>query len=48
MFPKSVTRLSGPYLGLLAALSVCLILNLGALFFSLRILIRGTRGYSAP
>ncbi|KAJ5790234.1 uncharacterized protein N7518_007245 [Penicillium psychrosexuale] len=47
MFPKSVApQLSGPYLGLLAALSVCLVLNLGALFFSLRILTRGTRGYT--
>ncbi|KAJ5826566.1 hypothetical protein N7447_003329 [Penicillium robsamsonii] len=47
MFPKSLApQLRGPFLGLLAVLSVCLVLNLGALFFSLRILTRGTRGYT--
>ncbi|KAK8069873.1 hypothetical protein PG994_006489 [Apiospora phragmitis] len=39
-------QLRGPSLGLLAALSVCLVLNLGALLFSLRILTRGPRRYT--
>ncbi|KAF5857327.1 hypothetical protein ETB97_005942 [Aspergillus alliaceus] len=46
-FPKSLApQLRGPSLGLLAALSVCLVLNLGALLFSLRILTRGRQGYT--
>ncbi|KAJ5460545.1 uncharacterized protein N7458_002097 [Penicillium daleae] len=45
MFPKSLApQIRGPSLGLLAALSVCLVMNLGALF-SLHILTRGTWGY---
>ena len=49
MFPKLLApQLRGPSCGLLAALSVCLVLNLGAILFSLRILTRGTREYSAP
>jgi hypothetical protein len=49
MFPKFlIPRLGGPYHTLLAALNVCLVLNLGALVFSLLILTRGTREYSAP
>ncbi|KAJ0336017.1 hypothetical protein COL154_012701 [Colletotrichum chrysophilum] len=47
MFLKSIaSQLRGPSLGLLAALSVCLVLNLGALLFSLRILTRGSRAYT--
>lgn len=37
----------GPALGLLAVLSVCLVLNLGALLFSFGILRRGAQSYSA-
>jgi hypothetical protein len=49
MFPKSLApQIRGPSFGLLAALSVCLVMNLGALFFSLHILTRGTWGYSVP
>ncbi|PYI02569.1 hypothetical protein BO78DRAFT_324687 [Aspergillus sclerotiicarbonarius CBS 121057] len=44
MFPKSLS--TGPSLGLLAALGVCLVLNVGVFLFSLRILTRGTRGYT--
>ncbi|XWW96449.1 hypothetical protein V2A60_004423 [Cordyceps javanica] len=47
MFSKSLTVESrGVRLGLLAALGACLALNLSALVFSLRILMRGTRRYS--
>ncbi|KGO49653.1 Protein of unknown function DUF3328 [Penicillium expansum] len=47
MFPKFLEpQLRGLSLGLVAALSVCLVLNLGALLFSLRILTRETRGYT--
>ena len=49
MLSKSLAlQLRGPSLALLAALSVCLVLNLGALVFSFRILTRGTRDYSTP
>ncbi|KAJ5488137.1 hypothetical protein N7453_011591 [Penicillium expansum] len=47
MFPKFLEpQLRGLSLGLVAALGVCLVLNLGALLFSLRILTRETRGYT--
>ncbi|KAF0316967.1 putative domain di-copper centre [Colletotrichum asianum] len=47
MFLESITsQLRGLSLSLLAALSVCLVLNLGALLFSLRILTRGSRAYT--
>ncbi|RHZ67120.1 hypothetical protein CDV55_107929 [Aspergillus turcosus] len=47
MFPKSLApQFHGPSLGLLAALSICFVLNLGALLFSLRILTRRTQGYT--
>lgn len=47
MFPKSLTaHLRGLYLGLVVVLGICLVLNLGALIFSLRILTRGNREYS--
>lgn len=46
--PKSLASQSrGPSLALLAALSIGLVLNLGALLFSLLILTRGPREYSA-
>lgn len=48
MFPKALApQLCGLSVSLLTALSVGLVLNLGALIFSLRILTRGTRDYSA-
>ncbi|KAF1940696.1 hypothetical protein EJ02DRAFT_349380 [Clathrospora elynae] len=47
MFPKSLApQLRGPFHGLIAVLSVCLVLNLGALLFSFRIITRGTREYT--
>ncbi|KAK4866441.1 hypothetical protein LT330_008373 [Penicillium expansum] len=47
MFPKFLEpQLRGLSLGLVAALGVCLVLNLGALLLSLRILTRETRGYT--
>ncbi|PLN76828.1 hypothetical protein BDW42DRAFT_188445 [Aspergillus taichungensis] len=47
MFPKALAHQSRRFsLGLLALLSVCLILNLGALLYSLRILSRGPREYT--
>ncbi|KAH9877311.1 hypothetical protein IAQ61_002675 [Plenodomus lingam] len=48
MFPKSLAvHLWGPLPALIVGLSICLVLNLGALIFSVRILNRGTRDYSA-
>ncbi|CBY00131.1 hypothetical protein LEMA_P077200.1 [Plenodomus lingam JN3] len=47
MFPKSLAvHLWGPLPALIVGLSICLVLNLGALIFSVRILNRGTRDYS--
>ncbi|KAF2797054.1 hypothetical protein K505DRAFT_236403 [Melanomma pulvis-pyrius CBS 109.77] len=47
MIPKSLApHLRGLSCGLLAALSVSLVLNFGALLISLRILTRGTRDYT--
>jgi len=47
MFLKSLTaHLRGLYLGLAVVLGICLVLNLGALIFSLSILTRGNREYS--
>ncbi|OJJ45972.1 hypothetical protein ASPZODRAFT_97397 [Penicilliopsis zonata CBS 506.65] len=47
MFLRSLASHSrGLSLGLLIALSVCLVLNLGVLLVYLRILTRGTRGYT--
>ncbi|KAF4124344.1 protein of unknown function (DUF3328) [Geosmithia morbida] len=47
MFLKSLTPgLRGASLGLIAALGICLILNMGTLVFSLHILTRGSGGHS--
>ncbi|TDZ37772.1 Oxidase ustYa [Colletotrichum trifolii] len=40
------SQLRGPSLGLLVALSTCLVLNFGALIYSLSILTRGSRSYT--
>ena len=49
MSPKSLAaHPRGLSHGLLAALSLSILLNFGALFSSFRILTRGTREYSAP
>lgn len=46
MFPKFlVGQFRGPFLGLLVALSVSVLLNLGVLFYSLSIITRGTQEY---
>lgn len=48
MFPKALaTEFHSASVALVAALSVGLVLNLGAFIFSLRILAPGTREHSA-
>jgi hypothetical protein len=43
MFPKFLAgQFPGPFLGLLVALSISVFMNLGVLFYSLRIITRGT------
>lgn len=46
LFRYKAFQLHGAYHGLIGVLGVCVVLNLGALFFSLRILTRGTQKHS--